>query len=604
MQTQTQVPPALQVLMSMGAQPTAPGPMGQPIPTIASQKAEQESQGLQALMPGAAVQANRMAQAMQPVTQGQLQQVMQQQSQQSPGISGLPAPNMQRMAEGGVVGYSGEGPSFVNLSDAEIERLSPDQRKAYYKEMLSRRNAPIPTPSAPSMPTVQPRTGLGIAGAMARKLGPIALLSELFGTSDEDIATLEKAEQERKARPVESDARPRGQQNYGPGDLAIGNAPPMSPEAQAMLRRQLPDTGVVMPRPPVSRPETPTRNAATVAAPATGIATALPSVPTLDKSGIATAGDAIAKAAAERESRMRGILAEREKAASGMADLNAEGIAALQEANRVRQELLAKQRGDDKFNRQMALLRGFQGDRAAYDRAVAGQQARDEAANQAQLMHQQAVLKLREAQQAKQLGQFDRALAFEQQAADLEGKARASSLEAQRIAASLATSEYTGLVNLREQDIRMQEGAANRANAIELERMRRATADRPGETERIFNRFNELKAKDPAAAEQYLQSIERIKGLGRGVTERQDLSELKTLQANLQKQVENILLPKPQRDAAAVQLEQVNARISQMAGLGGAPAAGPSAAPAVGTIMQGYRFKGGNPADKNNWEKV
>lgn len=26
--------------------------------------------------------------------------------------------------------------------------------------------------------------------------------------------------------------------------------------------------------------------------------------------------------------------------------------------------------------------------------------------------------------------------------------------------------------------------------------------------------------------------------------------------------------------------------------------------PAVGTVMQGFRFKGGNPADKNNWEKV
>ena len=35
----------------------------------------------------------------------------------------------------------------------------------------------------------------------------------------------------------------------------------------------------------------------------------------------------------------------------------------------------------------------------------------------------------------------------------------------------------------------------------------------------------------------------------------------------------------------------------------GAPAGGQNA-PAVGTVMQGYRFKGGNPADKNNWEKV
>lgn len=33
------------------------------------------------------------------------------------------------------------------------------------------------------------------------------------------------------------------------------------------------------------------------------------------------------------------------------------------------------------------------------------------------------------------------------------------------------------------------------------------------------------------------------------------------------------------------------------------PAATPSA-PAVGTVKDGYKFKGGNPADKNNWEKV
>lgn len=38
---------------------------------------------------------------------------------------------------------------------------------------------------------------------------------------------------------------------------------------------------------------------------------------------------------------------------------------------------------------------------------------------------------------------------------------------------------------------------------------------------------------------------------------------------------------------------------------GGAPAAAPGkpAAPSVGTIQDGYRFKGGNPADKANWEK-
>jgi hypothetical protein len=32
------------------------------------------------------------------------------------------------------------------------------------------------------------------------------------------------------------------------------------------------------------------------------------------------------------------------------------------------------------------------------------------------------------------------------------------------------------------------------------------------------------------------------------------------------------------------------------------PYAGPVNVPKVGEVIQGYRFKGGNPADKNNWE--
>jgi len=62
-------------------------------------------------------------------------------------------------------------------------------------------------------------------------------------------------------------------------------------------------------------------------------------------------------------------------------------------------------------------------------------------------------------------------------------------------------------------------------------------------------------------------------------------------------------MDKASREQASVLLRQAQEKLAQMSGLGAAaPAAG--AAPAVGTIMQGYRFKGGNPADKNNWEKV
>jgi hypothetical protein len=304
---------------------------------------------------------------------------------------------------------------------------------------------------------------------------------------------------------------------------------------------------------------------------------------------------------------MRGILSDREKMSAGMADLSAEGIAALQEANRVRQELLGKQRGDDKFNRQMALLRGFQGDRAAYDRAVAGQQARDEAANQAQLMHQQAVLKLREAQQAKQLGQFDRALAFEKEAAELEGKARASSLEAQRIAASLATSEYSGLVSLRGQDMQAREGELNRAQNERLERIRKATANQPGETERIFAEYTRRKAVDPKDAEAYLVNIERIKGLGRGMDLKETSVELRALKDEQQDQLERLksAMTDSQRKPILDALDKIAQRRRELMGAPTvAPTGGvvtPKSQAEFNALPKGARYI--NPADGKEYIK-
>jgi hypothetical protein len=80
----------------------------------------------------------------------------------------------------------------------------------------------------------------------------------------------------------------------------------------------------------------------------------------------------------------------------------------------------------------------------------------------------------------------------------------------------------------------------------------------------------------PTAIDFFRQDPEgygRFMAAGRGpqtAGDRQDLNELKALQGNLQKQIENYVLPKAVRDAAAAQLQQVNAKLAQMAGLGNA----------------------------------
>jgi hypothetical protein len=144
--------------------------------------------------------------------------------------------------------------------------------------------------------------------------------------------------------------------------------------------------------------------------------------------------------------------------------------------------------------------------------------------------------------------------------------------------------------------------AQGRALSQEASARMQATPQ-PGETERMMATYQRLLQQDPTgkAAQEYKNMIDLFKGAGRGTGERQDLLELKTLQQNLTKQLETVY--GKDREPLIRQLEEVNARIAQMAGLP-ATSTGGSKSPAVGAIMDGYRFKGGNPADKNNWEKV
>ena len=67
--------------------------------------------------------------------------------------------------------------------------------------------------------------------------------------------------------------------------------------------------------------------------------------------------------------------------------------------------------------------------------------------------------------------------------------------------------------------------ALERVNNMEVAKLRIAAENKPGETERLLSRYAALKAQDPAAAEQMLLDIERIKTGSRGELSRAALVE-------------------------------------------------------------------------------
>jgi hypothetical protein len=241
--------------------------------------------------------------------------------------------------------------------------------------------------------------------------------------------------------------------------------------------------------------------------------------------------------------RLRDIEEARAAAKGKMPDLNERGIAALQRAEAERKRLGEIDRSDDERRRWAGVFRGWGGDRDAYDRILTGIASRDSAANQAQLQFDQAQIKLQQAQQAEALGQFDRKAALEKEAAELMTKARKNALDAQQIAANLATSQFSTEANLfntkssaqqrgldREQQAKFEteklkiEGAklkqqaeqnnqmqlANRINAANItvnsaiEKMEKTLANKYGAMVNIINTMTpEMLQKQPQMAATY-----------------------------------------------------------------------------------------------------
>lgn len=117
--------------------------------------------------------------------------------------------------------------------------------------------------------------------------------------------------------------------------------------------------------------------------------------------------------------------------------------------------------------------------------------------------------------------------------------------------ASVLGNQMSGNVQLANQAssnaVQMQIAKDRNLNSLEVARIQAASANRPGETERMMEAYGALKAKDPQKAEEYMRNIERIRGAAagaRGVMTRDQAED------NVRKDLENFQIgPKLVKDA-------------------------------------------------------
>jgi hypothetical protein len=472
---QASIDPALAALMQTAQMVTPDN-----TPTVAAQVAQaarqkMAPQGIAQGMPEAQEDFQAaMPSMMRNMQQQQMQQMVKQAMQPQPaGIEGLPAPNMQNMAEGGVVGFAGDEFGSYVSEDVALDELR-------------------------------------VAEARRRR---------------------EDEERRRQFEFLEGAGAPQAAQFREPVRAA-------QPAAQPAAKPAAPPAAESKPQ---SKPQTRPQAAPQAAQPAAGIEQLVE--PKFRGEGIPTAGQGIMTEAQDSVKRLRDIEEARAAAKGKMPDLNERGIAALQRAEAERKRLGEIDRSDDERRRWAGVFRGWGGDRDAYDRILTGIASRDSAANQAQLQFDQAQIKLQQAQQAEALGQFDRKAALEKEAAELMTKARKNALDAQQIAANLATSQFSTEANLfntkssaqqrgldREQQAKFEteklkiEGAklkqqaeqnnqmqlANRINAANItvnsaiEKMEKTLANKYGAMVNIINTMTpEMLQKQPQMAATY-----------------------------------------------------------------------------------------------------
>ena len=219
----------------------------------------------------------------------------------------------------------------------------------------------------------------------------------------------------------------------------------------------------------------------------------------------------------------------------------------------------------------------------------------------------------------------ERALAFQekqQQLADNDAKTKyeiANLRRAEERGDSKAVYESkVKIAELNQQRTQLQSQAANAISQnesservarqnnltqLEVARINQATSMRPGETERLMQQYADIKrTRGEPAAEEFMKTIERVK-TGSKPQLAAEANAIKRLQLaekddNYKMQARIADDPK-QKPEARARAQEIMTTIERRNGI-----IESSGGPAIGSVQEGFRFKGGNPADKNNWEKV
>lgn len=519
----TQIPSGLQALMQASqilqqeAAQTAPGPQGQQ-PTVASQVQQAVSQQMPQQMPNvqqvgqqAGIAAQLMAQRQQQAQDPRAVAQMAAQMLQQQGVASLPT-NMQ-FREGGIIGYAGPEGSVVT-------NPIPDRELAPMDESLSAK-------AQREMAEMDAGQRVSLSPDVERFLA-----SDVSGRQQRDaaFAQRERAKMLTAGRGIAQQySPPRAFVETMPSEVyeegrPVPKAPPPEPSQVTSAAMDAADASIggIKPTPaPAKTPPAPSQ-------PSSGIVQALPSLTPVRADRPATPTYPTIPEDPE-EKRLR-----QEYASSGaklfdakkaQADLEAEGIAALRSSEAERKRLLESKRSRDSFNSFMALVRDLRLRNNEYGAYMASIDAREEADRLAGLANEQAVIKLKEAQQAKALGN----VALER---ELKKEAYSTYVEGRKRAEDAAKNQATFAAQIFSTESSAANSMADRANQVNIELARMAQQAQVRKDTQEIKRAEDLRTRLTALTGQLARSQDQIASALKKDPRFESIESLQKLAAN------------------------------------------------------------------------